>query len=205
MLILVLCSEPAPLPGRCCWLMLQRSVREEGNYKLLDTVLEVPSSKQQEQVTGDRINPVKVKKQSEEVSSALGFCQLQQQQGVLSTMQARARLCPPSWRLGLPKAKLSISSCSLRGLSTVLLTRHTLHRTLLQMGVALWGPVSIASGREKGRGRSNFVNFGILFHKGGNGIVWSMGLGWVFLFFTIFCGIAKFSHLRFEELLSYLK
>lgn len=61
MLILVLCSAPATLPGRCCWLILQRRVREEGNYKLLDTVLEVPGSKQQEQVTDDRINPVKVK------------------------------------------------------------------------------------------------------------------------------------------------
>lgn len=61
MLILVLCSEPATLPGRCCWLILQRSVKEECNYKLLDIVLEVPSSKRQEQVTGNRINPVKVK------------------------------------------------------------------------------------------------------------------------------------------------
>lgn len=63
---------------------LQRSIREEGSYKPLDTVLEVPSSKQQAQVTGDRINPAKAKSI---FRRALDFCHLQQQQGVLSTTQ----------------------------------------------------------------------------------------------------------------------
>lgn len=75
----------------------------------------------------------------------------------------------------------------------MLLTRHTLHRTLLQMGVALQGPVSVALGREGGKGWSNFVNLSFPFHEGGSGIIWRP----FFLFFTIFCGIAKFLHLGF--------
>lgn len=40
---------------------LQRSIREEGNYKPPDIVLEVPSSKREVQVTDNRINPAKAK------------------------------------------------------------------------------------------------------------------------------------------------
>lgn len=44
-----------------------------------------------------------------------------------------------------------MSSCSLRGPSTVLLTGHTLHRTLLQMGVA-YGDQSVLLWGERAEG-----------------------------------------------------
>lgn len=43
-------------------------------------------------------------------------------------------------------------------------------------------------------GWSNFVNSGFPFHKDGSGLI---GRIYFFLFFTIFCGIAKFLHLGF--------
>lgn len=69
----------------------------------------------------------------------------------------------------------------------MLLTCHTLRPTLLQTAAALQGPVSVALGRERGRGWPNFVTSGFPFHEGGRGVMWRTG----FLFFTIFCGIAK--------------
>jgi len=69
----------------------------------------------------------------------------------------------------------------------VLLTRHTLHQALLQTGVALRGPVSVALGRDRGRGWSNFVNFGFPFHKGGSGVIWRN------LFFFVFYNILWYS------------
>lgn len=68
----------------------------------------------------------------------------------------------------------------------MLLTRHTLHQTLLQMGVALQGPVSIALGREKVRGWSNFVNFVFPFHESGSGVIWRT-------FFFVFYNILWYS------------
>lgn len=68
----------------------------------------------------------------------------------------------------------------------MLLTRHTLHRTLLQMGVALRGPDSVALGREGGKGWSNFVNLGFPFHESGSGIIWRP-------FFFVFYNILWYS------------
>lgn len=68
----------------------------------------------------------------------------------------------------------------------MLLTCHTLHQTLLQMGVALQGPVSVALGRERVRGWSNFINFGFPFHEGGSGVIWRT-------FFFVFYNILWYS------------
>lgn len=76
----------------------------------------------------------------------------------------------------------------------MLLTCHTLHRTLLQMGVALRGPVSVALGRRGGKGVGPILL--ILAFRFTKVAVGSFGGLFFFLFFTIFCGIAKFSHLR---------
>lgn len=88
-------------------------------------------------------------------------------------------------QLTFPNSRLSVF-CSLWSPSAVLLTSHTLHRTLLQTGAALQESISPALGGGEEFG----CKFSLIFFGEGN---WRI----FFLFFTILCGIAKFLHLGF--------
>lgn len=149
--ILALVSEPAMLPAQCSLLICREALGKKAitSPQTLCWKSQAASKRCRSLATGLTLKAKMI------FRCALGFCPVQEQQGVLSTRQAWATLFPLSWRL--PKARLSISSCSLRGPSIVLLIGHTLHQTLLQMQIALWGPLSVALGREGGRGASIFL------------------------------------------------